>query len=109
MDGVPARGAGLGWLLAHLPGWIEGTPIPFFSGLIEILDDHSGTVMTLVLIAVGIIAGALVALTAYEEVVWITVTDADVKVAVVDKTKEFKRNQVADVFTDGKTLVLLGT
>ena len=104
----PIVGAVLGWLLAQLPGWIEGTPIPFFSGLVEILDDRSGTVMTLVLIAVGIIAGSLVALTAYEEVVWVTVTDADVTVAVVDKTKEFKRNQVADVFTDDKTLVLLG-
>lgn len=104
----PLVGAGAGWLLAQLPGWIEGTPIPFFSGLIEILDDYSGTIMTLALIAVGIIAGALVALSAYEEVVWVTVTDDDVKVAVVDKTKEFKRNQVADVFTDGKTLVLLG-
>lgn len=104
----PIAGAGLGWLLAQLPGWIEGTPIPFFSGLIEILDDNSGTIMTLILVAVGIIAGSLVALTAYEEVVWVTVTDADVTVAVVDKTKEFKRNQVADVFTEGKTLVLLG-
>lgn len=104
----PLAGAALGWLLAKLPGWIEGTPIPFFSGLIEILDDYSGTIMTLALIAVGVIAGALVALSAYEEVVWVTVTDADVKVAVVDKTKEFKRKQVADVFTDGKTLILLG-
>ncbi len=104
----PVAGAALGWLLANLPGWIEGVPIPFFSGVIELLDDKSGMVMTVVLVVVGVVGGSLVALTAYDEVVWVTVTDADVKVAVVDKTKEFKRNQVADVFTEGKTLILLG-
>lgn len=103
----PFVGALLGWLLAHLPGWIQGKPLPF-SGLIEILDDHSGTVMTSVLVVVGVIAGALVTLTAYDEVVTVKVSDADVTVSVVDEAKEFKRNHVADVFTDDKFLVLLG-
>ncbi|MEO6605973.1 MAG: hypothetical protein ABIN55_10205 [Aeromicrobium sp.] len=103
----PFVGALLGWLLAHLPGWIEGKPLPF-SGLIEILDDHSGTVMTSVLVIAGIVAGALVTLTAYDEVVTVKVSDTDVVVSVVDKAKEFKRNFVAAVFTDEKHLVLLG-
>lgn len=101
----PLVGAGVGWLLSELPGWVEGKPVPF-GGVFEMLDDLSGPLLTIILIVLGIVAGVLVTLTAYDEVVALTITDTDVEVKVSDKTRAFRRDQIDAVFTDGKTLVL---
>lgn len=102
----PLAGAVVGWLLAQLPSWAEGKPLPF-SGVLEMLDDLSGTVLTLVMIGLGVVAGAFVTLMAYDEVVTLNISDTDVEVKASGQAKSFTREQVDSVFMDGKSLILL--
>ncbi len=105
MDRVSVGRRGRRLAALGAPGWWEGKPLPF-GGVFEILDDLSGPLLTIILIVLGIVAGVLVTLTAYDEVVTVTLTDTDVEVKAADKAKSFRRDQVDAVFTDGKTLVL---
>ncbi len=102
----PLAGAAAGWLIAKLPGWAEGKPLPF-SGVLEVIYEHSGTWLTVSMIVLGIVGGVFVTLSAYDEVVRVTISDADVEVAVSDNTKSFRRDQVDAVFIEDKSLILL--
>ncbi len=101
----PLVGAAAGWLLAQLPGWAEGKSLPF-SRLLEAIYEHSGTVMTLIVVAIGAVVGVLVTLTAYDEVVSIEISDTGVEVKTADQARSYRRDQIDSVFADGKTLVL---
>ncbi len=101
----PLVGAAAGWLLAQLPGWAQGKSLPF-SRLLEAIYEHSGTVMTLIVVAIGAAVGVLVTLSAYDEVVTIEISDTDVEVKVADEARSYRRDQIDSVFADGKTLVL---
>lgn len=106
---LPLLGGVVGFLAAMLPGWIAG--LAWFPNQAKIaeLSEVIGTKTTVGAIAVGITAGAVLALIACGE--FITITVADDRVAITrsgEEPLEVDRHDIAGVFTDNGNLVVLG-
>lgn len=101
----PLVGALAGWLLSELPGWVDGKPVPF-GFVFRTLDDLSGPVLTIALIALGAVGGAVLSLSAYDEVVRLDISDSTIEVKVTDTAKSYRRDQIDAVFVEGKTMVM---
>ncbi|CAL9379280.1 hypothetical protein SUDANB121_01031 [Nocardiopsis dassonvillei] len=113
---LPPLGAAAGWLLSMVPGWLLALPdwvllLPFVPGRdrLEILDGLSGPVLTAVLVAVGVLGGGFLALTAYDEMIAVEVGEDAVRVTAGGKTVEVPRGRFGTAFLDGGELVVLDT
>jgi hypothetical protein len=101
-------GGVIGGVLSQLPGWVAQLPWAPFQEPLEGIAEFAGPVMTSILIVLGVIAGCVVAMQAYDDIVKIEVTNRTVAITRSGDTKSLERGQVAAVFADGKDLVLLG-
>lgn len=114
--GFPVLGAGAGWLLSRLPGWLTQLPewvfaLPVVPGpeQVALLAGLEGTVFTVVLTVLGMVGGALLALLSQDELAPVEVGPETVALRVGEERSEIDRARVGAVFVDGKDLVLLGT
>jgi hypothetical protein len=106
---VPALiGAGLGWGLTALVDLLLGLPWIPFRGPLSLIDSVPDQIAVPVLIGLGLLAGAIFGLYSLHEELTITVDDQRVRLRRGDADRRLDRTAVADVFLDGKDLVLLG-
>jgi len=108
--GLPLVGAGVGWLLQALAGWLADLPWVPFKGLIELLASVADNepLATIVSLTVGAVVGLVLALMGAMELLVVRISDAEVTLRRGDDTKTINRGLVRTVFVDGKQLVLLG-
>ncbi|MBB6351652.1 hypothetical protein FHU36_008235 [Nonomuraea muscovyensis] len=106
--GAPVLGAGAGWLLKLLVGWVSSLPWTPFEGPLRLIKSIPPTPLTIGAVTVGVVAGLLLALVAEHYYVKVTVGADEVAVACRDSRREVARSAVAGVFHDAKHLVILG-
>ncbi|GLW10685.1 hypothetical protein Misp01_58130 [Microtetraspora sp. NBRC 13810] len=105
----PLLGAAAGWVLSRLPGWIMSIPAIPPMEKVEFLARFLGApVTTAVLVVVGVVAGGVLALTAYDDIVTVEVGPGTTTITRSGQAKTFSRDLIDGVFVDGKDLVLLG-
>ncbi len=102
---LPLAGALVGWVLSFVPGWVDSLAWVPFQGPIELLDQATGVVGTLVLVVVGAVVGGVFALSAYDEIITVEVGET-VLIKRGDDSTSVSRRDIAAVFVDGKDLVL---
>jgi hypothetical protein len=106
---VPAVvGAGLGWALTALVDLLLGLPWIPFRGPLSLIDSVPDQIAVPVLIGLGLLVGVIFGLYALHEELSITVDDQRVRLRRGDADRRLDRTAIADVFLDGKDLVLLG-
>lgn len=105
--GVPLLGAGAGWLLKVVAGWAASLPWAPFQGPLRLIGSIPATPFTIGAVAVGALAGVVLALIAEEYYVKVTVDDDGVTVVCRGVRREVPRRSIAAVFRDAKQLVLL--
>lgn len=107
--GFPVLGAAAGWLVLTIAGWVTSLPWAPLQGPFELVASVADRPWaTVVAIAVGIVAGLVVALLAENDYLIVTVDDSRVTVARGESTRDVPRTSIDAVFLDGKQLVLLG-
>ncbi|MEU6073353.1 hypothetical protein [Micromonospora sp. NPDC047074] len=106
--GIPALGAGAGWLLATGAGWIAGLPWAPVQGLFKLLDGLPDPQVGIGGAAVGTLGGLLVATVGTAERLAVTVGTERVGLRRDRVDRNVERRSVRAVFVDGKDLVLLG-
>ena len=106
---IPALvGAGLGWALTAVLDWLLSLPWIPLRGPLSLLDSVPDQITLPVLIGLGLVAGVVFGLYALHEELSITVNDHWVRLQRGDADLRLDRSAIADVFLDGKDLVLLG-
>jgi hypothetical protein len=101
-------GAGLGWALTALVDLLLGLPWIPFRGPLSLIDSVPDQIAVPVLIGLGLLVGVIFGLYALHEELSITVDDQRVRLRRGDADRRLDRTAIADVFLDGKDLVLLG-
>lgn len=102
----PALGAGAGWLLVRISGWVADERWVPFRGVFRLLDRYASPPVTVATVAAGAVAGLVLAYLGHQDKVAVTVADDGVEVRRGDRTQRVERGRVAAAFTDGKQLVL---
>ncbi|MCK9792752.1 hypothetical protein M1843_03200 [Isoptericola sp. 4D.3] len=106
-----ALGVGLGFALPPLARWwqalLEGTPLPGL-GPVELLAGLPLVWSAPILGGLGVVGGVLLALTTIGEALRLTVADDHLEHRTDEREGWVERSDVADVFRDGRYLVLLG-
>ncbi|MFI5425858.1 hypothetical protein [Aeromicrobium sp. UC242_57] len=105
---LPLLGVLAGWTLSRVPDWVDGLSWIPFQGPIELLDQVTGRVGTIVLLAVGALVGAVVALTAYDEIIRVEIDPSASRSAAATMSRWSSAHRWVECFTDGKDLVLTG-
>lgn len=104
----PLLGAAAGWLLTRVPEWVTSIPgAPEMQKLEFIASLTANPVVAAVVIAAGAVAGGVVTLKAYDDIVTVEVGTA-VTITRPGTSRTFAREEVHAVFVDGNHLVLLG-
>lgn len=108
--GLPLAGAGAGWLLQALAGWLSELPWVPFEGIVEWIASVAGNepAATIVSLAAGAVVGLVLAFIGAMETLVVRITDTQVTLRRGDTTQKINRAGVRTVFVDGKQLVLLG-
>ncbi|WP_410809574.1 hypothetical protein [Micromonospora sp. 067-2] len=105
--GFPLLGAGAGWLLAAATGWLARLPWVPFQGLLEWLDQLPEPQATAGPIAVGVLAGLVLAGIGTAERLIVTVDAAQVRLRRSDQDRTVARVDTRVVFLADGHLVLL--
>ncbi|GAA2788636.1 hypothetical protein GCM10010470_24090 [Saccharopolyspora taberi] len=103
----PLLGAGLGWLLRAVAGWVVSLPWAPLQGPFELLQSIPEPAGTLGAMGLGVLAGLAFALLWAVGRLAVTVSDERVEWKRDDRTESADRASVGLVFVDGKELVLL--
>ncbi|MGK5520637.1 YqeB family protein [Micromonospora sp. URMC 107] len=106
--GLPALGAGGGWLLATGAGWVAGLSWAPAQGLFELVAGLPDPQAGIGGLAVGALGGLLVAAVGTAERLAVTVDTERVRLRRDRADRQVGRRRVRAVFVDGKDLVLLG-
>ncbi|MET8277310.1 hypothetical protein [Micromonospora sp. NPDC005174] len=105
--GFPLLGAGAGWLLAASTGWLARLSWVPFGDLVRWLDRLPEPQATLGAIAVGVLAGLVVAGVGTAERLIVTVDGVQVRLRRADQIRTAARADTRVVFLADKHLVLL--
>lgn len=106
--GFPVIGAGVGWLLQSLAGWLLGLPWVPFEGPLRLIDSIPQPQATIGALAVGTLGGLAIAYLAERDYVHVVVDDGQITLKHGDSTRVVGKGSVSAVFVDGKQLVVLG-
>ncbi|MGC4771890.1 YqeB family protein [Micromonospora sp. DT44] len=105
--GFPLLGAGAGWLLAASTGWLARLSWVPFGDLIRWLDRLPEPQATLGTMAVGVLAGLVVAGVGTAERLIVTVDSTQVRLRRADQVRTVARADARMAFLADKHLVLL--
>ncbi|WP_433118215.1 YqeB family protein [Micromonospora sp. CA-246542] len=105
--GFPLLGAGAGWLLAASTGWLARLSWVPFGDLIRWLDRLPEPQATLGAVAVGVLAGLVVAGVGTAERLIVTVDSTQVRLRRADQSRSVARADTRAAFLADKHLVLL--
>ncbi|HEV2928605.1 MAG TPA: hypothetical protein VGW74_07930 [Propionibacteriaceae bacterium] len=106
---IPAlAGAGLGWALTAVLDWLLSLSWIPFRGPLNLIDSVPDQIALPVLIGLGLVAGIVFGLYALHEELSITVDNERVRLQRGNADRRLDRTDIADVFLDGKDLVILG-
>ncbi|WFE50060.1 hypothetical protein [Micromonospora sp. WMMD1155] len=105
--GFPLLGAGAGWLLAAATGWLDRLPWVPFGDLIAWLNRLPEPQATAGTVAVGVVAGLVIAGIGTAERLIVTVDGAQVQLRRSDENRTIARGDTRVVFLADKHLVLL--
>lgn len=103
----PALGAVAVWGLKLAAGWITTLSWFPFQGVFRLITDIPEPWVTVAALAIGAVAGAVLALMWAAEMMSVEVSHDRVTLKKDDKTFGFGRDEVESVFAEGKQLVLL--
>lgn len=103
----PLGGVLVAWVLTLVPAWIDDLSWVPFQGPIDLLDQLTGQVGTIVLLVIGAVLGGVIALTAYDEIIRVDVGTDAVTITRGDDVTTLGRASIGGVFTEGKDLVLI--
>lgn len=103
----PALGAAVVWGLKLAAGWITTLKWFPFQGVFELVTDIPEPWATIAALAMGAIAGGVLALLWAAEMMAVEVSHERVTLKKDDKSFGFERGEVESAFADGKQLVLL--
>ncbi|MEH1097832.1 YqeB family protein [Micromonospora sp. CPCC 205561] len=106
--GLPALGAGAGWLLAKGAGWLAGQPWVPAQDLFELVARLPDPQAGLGGVAIGTLGGLVVAAVGTAERLSVSVGTERVRLRRDRAERHVERRSVHAVFVDGKHLVLLG-
>ena len=107
--GFPALGMVAGMLLERLAGWAATLPWVPFQGPLRLIASLPEPWGTLVPIAVGAVAGLVLAFIGHQESLTVAVTGESVTLRRGESTREISAAAVDAAFVDAKHLVLLGS
>ncbi|MEU0883533.1 hypothetical protein ABZ345_33425 [Lentzea sp. NPDC005914] len=103
----PVVGAAVVWGLKLAAGWITTLKWFPFQGVFRLITDIPEPWVTVAALAIGAVAGVVLALMWAAEMMSVEVSHDRVTLTKDDKTFDFGRNEVESVFAEGKQLVLL--
>jgi hypothetical protein len=103
----PVLGAAAVWGLKLAAGWITTLSWFPFQGVFKLVTDIPEPWVTIVALAIGAVAGGVLALMWAAEMMSVEVSHDRVTLKKDDKTFDFGRNEVESAFAEGKQLVLL--
>lgn len=110
--GLPLLGAGAGWLLKSMAGWVASLPWAPLQGPFELADrliaSFGEPQATIGALAIGAVAGLVLAFIAEQESLTVAVSHDQVSIKRGEHSSRIERTSVNAVFLDGKQLVLLG-
>jgi hypothetical protein len=106
--GFPVVGAGAGWLLKLVAGWVAALPWAPLQGPFKLISSISEPQATIGALTVGALGGLAVAYIAAQENLTVTVSADRITMVRGGKTQAIDPASVRVVFLDGKQLVLLG-
>ncbi|MFI0417552.1 hypothetical protein [Spongiactinospora sp. 9N601] len=106
--GFPVLGAGLGWGIKAIAGWAITLPWVPFDKPLEFIASLPEPHVTIGALAVGGVAGLVLAFLAIADHVVITVDDDRASLVYGDSRQEVRRADVGAAYLDGKAVVLLG-
>lgn len=110
--GFPLLGAGAGWLLKAMAGWVASLPWAPFQGPFTLVDrlvaSFGEPQATIGALSVGAVAGLVLSFVAAEERLTVSVSGDRTSIARGEASRAIERRSVGAVFLDGKELVVLG-
>jgi hypothetical protein len=106
--GFPLLGLPAGWLLKLVAGWVASLPLAPFHGPFRLVASVPEPHATIGALAIGGLAGLVLATMAALDRLTVTVADDHVTFTRGGVARAVKRPLVSAVFLDGKQLVLLG-
>jgi len=106
--GLPLLGLPAGWLLESVAGWLASLPWVPFQGPFELVASVPEPHATIGALAIGGLAGLVLAILAALDRLTVTVADDQATFTRGGVTRAVRRSEVGAVFLDGKHLVLLG-
>lgn len=106
--GFPIVGAALGIGAKLAADWIAALPLAPFQGPFRLIAQIPDPWVTIVLPALGVIAGVVLVLIMLSEQLTITLTGRQMELKRGDDEQQIARSEVQDVFVDRKELVVLG-
>ncbi|GAA3915381.1 YqeB family protein [Actinoplanes auranticolor] len=105
---LPAAGAGLGWVVRELPGWILRIPFVPMRGPLRLVDRWGEPEATIGAVLLGAIAGLVLAGLVDRESLTVRLSGTEVTLTRPGTTRTVPRGAVAVAYREGDQLVLLG-
>ncbi|TDW19017.1 YqeB family protein [Kribbella kalugense] len=104
--GLPLVGLVLGFFLPRIADWATRQKWVPFQGPLKLIASWDGWWVVAICIAIGVIAGVLLAGMALDDTLKVTITNQSVEFLKNQKTVTVPREKVAVAFLDGKEIVL---
>jgi hypothetical protein len=104
--GLPLVGLVLGFFLPRIADWATGRAWVPFQGPLKLIAGWDGWWVVAICVAIGVIAGVLLAGMALDDTLKVTITNQSVEFLKNQKTVTVPREKVAVAFLDGKEIVL---
>lgn len=105
---LPPVGAGTGWLLQAIAGWVAGLPAAPFQGPFKVLASLPQPHTAVGALVVGALAGLVLAFLIHADHLIVKVSGDRIRLKRGDTDHEFGRASVQAVFVADRHLVLLG-
>jgi hypothetical protein len=104
----PAAGAGIGWVVHQVPGWVLRIPFIPMRGPFKLADRLPEPQSTLVALLLGVAGGLVLAYLIDRESLTVRLSGTEVVLTRPGTTRRVPRAEVAVAYREGDQLVLLG-